>query len=137
MVSSWWFALAGGGLLGLAGALLFLTHGRIAGVSGIAGGLLPPVAQDRGWRVAFVAGLVASGTIATLVAPHVIGASVRSWPLMLLAGLLVGFGTSMGSGCTSGHGVCGLSRGSVRSLAAVMTFMLTGALTAWIAGGVS
>jgi uncharacterized protein len=137
MSSSWWFALAGGGLLGLASAFLFLTHGRIAGVSGIAGGLLPPAAQDRGWRTAFIAGLVASGTVATLVAPHAIGASVRSWPLLLLAGLLVGFGTSMGSGCTSGHGVCGLSRGSVRSLAAVMTFMLTGALTAWIAGGVS
>jgi uncharacterized membrane protein YedE/YeeE len=137
MPSSWWFGLAGGALIGLASALLLLTHGRIAGISGIAAGLVPPQANDRGWRAAFVAGLAVAGVVAAVIAPHAIGASIRSWPLVLVAGLLVGFGTAMGSGCTSGHGVCGLSRGSIRSLAAVMTFMATGALTAWIAGGLA
>lgn len=132
----WLYALAGGGLIGLAASLLFLTHGRIAGISGIYGSLLPPVAHDLGWRLAFIGGLVASGVAAALLAPHAVGAMVRSTGVLAIAGLLVGFGSSMGSGCTSGHGVCGLARASARSLVAVMTFMFTGAVTAWIAGGV-
>jgi uncharacterized membrane protein YedE/YeeE len=136
MPTSWILALAGGALIGVASALLYLTHGRVAGISGILGGLLPPAAPDRAWRTAFIGGLLAAGAVAALVAPSAVGAATRSQLAVVIAGLLVGFGTSMGSGCTSGHGVCGLSRGSTRSFAAVMTFMATGALTAWIAGGV-
>mgnify|MGYP007097580406 CR=1 FL=1 len=132
----WLYALAGGGLIGLAATLLFLTHGRIAGVSGIYGSFLPPVAHDLGWRLAFIGGLVLSGVVAAVLAPSAIGAAARSTWVLAVAGLLVGFGSSMGSGCTSGHGVCGLARASARSLVAVMTFMTTGAVTAWLAGGV-
>lgn len=134
MNTSWIFALAGGALIGGAAALLFLTHGRIAGISGIVGSLLPSAAADRGWRLAFVAGLLGAGVVGGQLAPAAVGASVRAVPLVLLAGLLVGFGTRMGSGCTSGHGVCGLSRWSSRSMVAVATFMLTGAIGAWIGG---
>ncbi len=135
MLLTWTIALGGGALIGAAAALLLLTHGRIAGISGVVGGLLPPAATDRGWRVAFIAGLLAAGAIAALVAPAALGAPVRSPLAVVVAGLLVGFGTNLGNGCTSGHGVCGLSRGSVRSLAAVVTFMATGAITAWLVGG--
>lgn len=133
----WWTALAGGALLGAAASLLFLTHGRVAGLSGIIGSLLPPVARDRDWRIAFVAGLAVAGVVSALVAPNAVGMSVRSPALVVVAGLLVGFGTRWGSGCTSGHGVCGLSRLSPRSLAAVVTFMVTGAVTAYLAGVLS
>jgi uncharacterized membrane protein YedE/YeeE len=135
MLTSWILALAGGSLIGAASALLFLTHGRIAGISGVLGSLLPPMPRDRGWRLAFLGGLVASGMAAAVVTPGAVGSSVRSALLVVVAGLLVGFGTRLGSGCTSGHGVCGLSRLSTRSMVAVATFMATGALTAWIAGG--
>ncbi len=135
MSSSWLFALAGGALIGTAGALLLVTHGRIAGISGVVGSLLPPAAPDRAWRLAFLGGLLAAGLVGSLISPDLLGASVRSLPLVIVAGLLVGFGTRLGSGCTSGHGVCGLSRLSTRSLVAVATFMITGALTAVIAGG--
>jgi uncharacterized membrane protein YedE/YeeE len=134
METSWIFALAGGALIGGAAALLFSTHGRIAGISGIVGSLLPPAATDPGWRLAFVAGLLAAGVVGGHLAPAALGAPVLGLPLVVLAGLLVGFGTRMGSGCTSGHGVCGLSRWSSRSMVAVATFMLTGALGAWIGG---
>jgi len=137
MSSSWMFALLGGALIGAAGSLLFVTHGRVAGISGILGSLLPPAARDRGWRLAFIGGLLAAGLVASVVSPSMVGTSVRSLPLVIIAGLLVGFGTRMGSGCTSGHGVCGLSRLSVRSLIAVATFMTTGALAASLAGGAS
>lgn len=137
MPSSWLFALAGGALIGVASALLFLTHGRIAGISGVLGSLLPPMASDRGWRLAFVAGLLAAGAVAAVAAPSAVGASVRSPALVIVAGLLVGYGTRWGSGCTSGHGVCGLSRLSQRSMVSVAVFMATGALTAWLAGGAS
>jgi uncharacterized membrane protein YedE/YeeE len=130
-------ALSGGALIGAAAALLLMTHGRIAGISGIVGSLLPPTAHDRGWRLAFVGGLLAAGAIGAWIAPSAVGASVRGLPLVVVAGLLVGFGTRLGSGCTSGHGVCGLSRWSTRSLVAVVTFMATGAVTASIVGGVS
>lgn len=137
MNPTWWTALAGGALIGAAASLLFLTHGRVAGLSGIIGSLLPPVAKDRDWRIAFVIGLAGAGVVAAAVAPSAVGQSVRSPALVIVAGLLVGFGTRWGSGCTSGHGVCGVSRLSRRSLVAVATFMLTGAATAYLAGVVS
>jgi uncharacterized membrane protein YedE/YeeE len=137
MPTSWLLALAGGALIGAAAALLLVSHGRIAGVSGVVGALLPPVARDRAWRLAFLVGLVVAGGLAASQAPAAVGAPVRSTPLVIAAGLLVGFGTRLGNGCTSGHGVCGLSRFSVRSVVAVATFMTSGAITAWIAGGLA
>jgi uncharacterized protein len=137
MPQAWLYALIGGAMIGAASALLMWTHGRIAGISGITGSLLQPATPDRGWRLAFLGGLVVSGILANLVAPGAIGASVRSLPVVIVAGFLVGFGTRLGSGCTSGHGVCGLSRFSGRSLVAVVTFMITGAITAMLAGGLS
>jgi uncharacterized membrane protein YedE/YeeE len=137
MDSKWFHALLGGALIGSGSALLLLTHGRIAGISGIAGGLLQRATADRAWRLAFLAGLVVAGAAAAAVLPAAIGAPVRPLAAIVVAGLLVGFGTRLGNGCTSGHGVCGLSRLSVRSLAAVATFMATGAITAMIAGRLS
>lgn len=138
MAQSWLLALAGGAMIGVASALLFLTHGRIAGISGVVGSLLPPAtAPDRGWRIAFLGGLLSAGLVAAIVAPSAVGASARSLPVVVVAGLIVGFGTRLGSGCTSGHGVCGMARLSTRSMIAVATFMGTGAITAWVAGGVS
>ena len=137
MSTNWLYASIGGVMIGAASALLLLMHGRIAGISGIAGSLLQRSTSDRGWRIAFLAGLAVAGAVASVVAPSAVGASVRALPLVIVAGLLVGFGTRMGSGCTSGHGVCGIARVSNRSLLAVATFMATGAITAMIAGGVS
>lgn len=137
MPSTWLLALFGGALVGAGGALLLLTHGRIAGISGIAGGLVQRAMPDRAWRLAFVGGLVAAGIVTSVVAPAAIGASVRPLAVVVVAGLLVGFGTRLGDGCTSGHGVCGLSRWSARSLVAVVTFMITGAVTAMIVGRLS
>ncbi|MBR0795105.1 YeeE/YedE family protein [Bradyrhizobium jicamae] len=115
----------GGALIGLAAAMLMLLTGRIAGVSGVVGGLLQAGAADRGWRIAFVAGLVAAPLIAALFgAPLPRPAMDASLAVIALAGLLVGFGTRMGNGCTSGHGVCGFARLSVRSIAATLIFML-------------
>lgn len=137
MSQTWLFALLGGTMIGAASALLLMTHGRIAGISGVVGSLLPPAPSDRDWRIAFVAGLLGSGVVAAWLAPSAIGHAARSPALVAVAGLLVGIGTRLGSGCTSGHGVCGLSRFSLRSLVAVMTFMFTGGVTAWLAGGLS
>lgn len=137
MSSTWLLALAGGAMIGLASALLLLTHGRIAGVSGITGALLQRTTPDRAWRLAFIGGLLAAGLVAQEVAPASIGQGIPSLPIVAIAGVLVGFGTRLGNGCTSGHGICGLSRLSVRSIAAVMTFMATGALTATLVGAVS
>jgi uncharacterized membrane protein YedE/YeeE len=134
MESTLTLALAGGALIGLASAFLLLAHGRIAGVSGIVGSLMQATTRDRGWRIAFIAGMSATGLVATVAAPSAVGASVRALPLVIVAGLLVGYGTRLGSGCTSGHGVCGISRLSARSLVAVITFMATGALTAILVG---
>ncbi len=129
--------MLGGALIGMASALVLLAHGRIAGISGIAGGVLQRATPDRAWRLAFLGGLVAAGVVAAIAAPATIGPPVRSIGAVLVAGLLVGFGTRLGDGCTSGHGVCGLSRGSGRSLVAVVTFLTTGAITAMIAGRLS
>lgn len=137
MPSTWLASLLGGALIGVASALVLLAHGRIAGISGIAGGLLQRATPDRAWRLAFLGGLVAAGAVAAIAAPGAIGPPVRALGAVLVAGLLVGFGTRLGGGCTSGHGVCGLSRGSGRSVVAVATFMTTGAITAIIAARLS
>jgi uncharacterized membrane protein YedE/YeeE len=125
-------SLAGGALIGGAAALLWLALGRIAGISGILGGLAGAAAGDRGWRAAFLAGLVGAPLAWALLAgaPEV---EVAAGPLTLVvAGLLVGFGTRLGSGCTSGHGVCGLARLSPRSVAATAVFMATAAATVFV-----
>lgn len=123
-----WSALGGGILIGLASLLLLVALGRIAGVSGIAAGLLPPWRGDVAWRLAFVLGLPMGAALWMLLrGDAVLPSHAPPWQLAL-AGLLVGVGTRIGSGCTSGHGVCGLGRFSPRSLAAVVTFMLTAML---------
>ena len=123
----------GGLLIGLSAVLLMLFMGRIAGVSGIASRLLPPVAEDFGWRLAFVAGLIGAPLVARIVTGEPVEQTVSSnIPLMIAAGLLVGFGSVFGSGCTSGHGVCGLSRLSARSLAATLVFMSTAVATVFV-----
>ena len=135
MQSTWILALAGGAMIGVASALLLLAHGRIAGISGILGSLLQAQTHDRGWRIAFLVGMASAGLVANIVAPTAVGTSVRTLPVVIIAGLLVGYGTRLGNGCTSGHGVCGMSRLSGRSLVAVLTFMTTGAATAILVGG--
>lgn len=135
MPSSWLHALVGGAMIGGAAALLLVAHGRIAGVSGVVGSLLRPATPDRSWRLAFLVGLLAAGAVGGLIAPAATVGSMRALALVAAAGLLVGFGTRLGDGCTSGHGVCGVARLSRRSLVAVATFMATGVLTVWIAGG--
>ena len=134
MSHAWGYALLGGAMIGAASALLLVTHGRIAGISGITGSLLRSDTRDRGWRYAFIGGLVATGVLGAMLVPAAIGVVTQPTVVVAIAGLLVGIGTSVGSGCTSGHGVCGLSRLSPRSLVAVPTFMLAGALTVWAAG---
>ncbi|WP_286219764.1 YeeE/YedE family protein [Marinobacter apostichopi] len=127
-----WTALAGGLLIGLAAALFLLLNGRIAGISGIVGGLLSPSRGDIVWRFAFMAGLIGAPIAWLMVAdlpPIEINAG---YPSLIIAGLLVGLGTRYGSGCTSGHGVCGLSRLSLRSLAATLSFMAAGFITVYI-----
>ena len=120
----------GGALIGLSASLLLLFNGRIAGVSGIYAGLLAPKEGEVGWRAAFVGGLVAGGLVLFLLAPTLFAVEYdRTLPMVAIAGLLVGFGVRLGSGCTSGHGVCGISRLSPRSLVATVTFIFTGALT--------
>ena len=125
-------ALAGGALIGLAAALLWLLNGRIAGISGVLGGLLKPVRGDIAWRVAFVLGIMAAPLVYALIATPVTPQIDASFPVLIVAGLLVGVGTRYGSGCTSGHGVCGLSRLSPRSLAATLTFMAAGFATVFV-----
>ncbi|MFI5444249.1 YeeE/YedE family protein [Polaromonas sp. UC242_47] len=125
-------SLVGGLLIGLASWLLLASLGRIAGISGIVSGLLSRDRSDVAWRWAFLAGLVLAGaaTAAWLQPP---ATPLRPLALLLVAGLLVGFGTVLGSGCTSGHGVCGLGRRSLRSLVATLTFMGAGVATVFIA----
>jgi len=127
-----WQALMGGGLIGLATTLLLLGMGRIAGVSGIVGGLFMPQGWRHAWRWWFVVGLMAALPLYRLVA-DVPAIEVSDQPALLItAGLLVGVGTRYAAGCTSGHGICGLSRGSMRSVVATVTFMLAGFVTVWI-----
>jgi uncharacterized membrane protein YedE/YeeE len=127
-----WTALGGGLLIGLAVALFVLFNGRIAGISGILGGLLRPVPGERGWRIAFLLGLVAAPLVYTLAAPLPAMRIDAGTGTLIAAGLLVGVGTRYGAGCTSGHGVCGLARGSARSLAATLAFMGAGFATVFI-----
>ena len=126
-------ALIGGALIGGSAAFLLVVTGRIAGISGVLGGLLQPSRSDLGWRVGFLAGM--------LLSPLLFVAAGGAWPpvdidasagLLVIAGLLVGFGTRLGSGCTSGHGVCGIGRASPRSIAATLVFMMTAIATVFI-----
>jgi len=123
-------AFAGGLLIGLAAALLILLEGRIAGISGIVGGLLQPLRKgDVAWRMAFALGLVAAPLLYRALAELPQSRIDAGWATLVVAGLLVGFGSRLGSGCTSGHGVCGLSRRSPRSLVATLVFMSAGFAT--------
>lgn len=119
----------GGALIGLAASILLVANGRIAGVSGMVAGVVPPQAGEWPSRALFIAGLMIAGAVASLVAPEVLGSSPRSLGWLALAGVLVGVGTRLGSGCTSGHGVCGISRGSGRSIVATCVFMAVATVT--------
>lgn len=121
-------ALIGGGLIGLSATLLLATHGRVAGISGILGTFIRTPAADAGMRGWFLLGLALAGVIGVLMSPERITETSVSTPVIAVAGLLVGFGTRLGNGCTSGHGICGISRMSPRSLASVFTFILAGAI---------
>jgi uncharacterized protein len=126
-------SLCGGVLIGLSASLLLLSDGKIAGISDIMGGLLHPVKKDTAWRVLFIFGLFTIGLLFQFLSPEVFTIGItRSTSTLILAGLLVGFGTRLGNGCTSGHGVCGLSRFSPRSLVSTVTFIVTGVLTVYI-----
>jgi uncharacterized protein len=126
-------SLAGGALLGLSASGLLVLNGRVAGISGIVAGLVQPMRGEIAWRIAFVAGLLVGGLVVAWLVPGSVvpRQGVAPTALVAVAGLLVGTGTQLSGGCTSGHGVCGLSRFSVRSLVAVATFMATGALAAF------
>jgi uncharacterized membrane protein YedE/YeeE len=127
-----WTALAGGALIGIASALFVLFNGRIAGITGILGGLLRPKLRDIGWRLAFIIGLITAPFTWLLFAPLPEIQIDASNILLAVAGLIVGIGTRYGSGCTSGHGVCGISRLSPRSIIATVAFMATGVLTVYV-----
>jgi uncharacterized membrane protein YedE/YeeE len=127
-----WWSLLGGVLIGIAAAVLILFNGRIAGISGIVAGILHPRYPDTGWRMAFIAGLLLAPVVYVLLdrAPQIdIDAC---YPLLVAAGLLVGLGTRYGAGCTSGHGVCGISRLSPRSILATVIFIAVGMLTVFV-----
>jgi uncharacterized membrane protein YedE/YeeE len=141
MLTSVLAPLLGGVLIGASALLLLGLIGRIAGVSGIAGGLLRAAPGDRAWRLAFLAGLALGGLLLTRLLPAAIPRELPApWPVVALAGLLVGYGARAAGGCTSGHGVCGLGRRSGRSLVAVLVFMTAGVFAAqvvrpWLVGG--
>ena len=126
-------SFAGGALIGFAAAMLLLLSGRVAGISGIVGGLLRPQRGDVAWRLAFVGGLLAAPAAMALLGQGHAPRIDASFGTLVVAGLLVGAGTSYGSGCTSGHGVCGLSRLSPRSLVATLAFMAAGVATVYLA----
>ena len=127
-----WLSLFGGVLIGLASGLLVLFNGRIAGISGILGGMLRAARDDRSWRLSFLVGLIVSPLIYALFSPLPEVRIDAEYPMLIAAGLLVGLGTRYGSGCTSGHGVCGLSRRSPRSFVAVGSFMFAGFATVYV-----
>lgn len=123
----------GGILIGLAAALMLMTNGRIAGISGITSGFITGPNNDRAWRGFFIGGLVLGGFLMSLLNPHGFDNTItRSYGALAVAGFLVGFGTRMGNGCTSGHGICGLSRLSPRSFVAVVVFMTTASIMVFI-----
>ena len=126
-------ASIGGILIGSAAALLLWANGRVAGISGILGqALWPAPGEERGWRVAFLAGLPLGALLASFLGVRLVPEITSDPPTLILAGVLVGFGTRLGNGCTSGHGVCGLARGSKRSLAATLTFMGVAGITVYV-----
>jgi uncharacterized membrane protein YedE/YeeE len=130
-----WSSLTGGIILGIASALFILINGRILGISGILGGLLPPKVGDTTWRIAFLLGMFAAPTVFHAVVPaeYITAPRIEATEWMIVvAGLLVGIGTRYASGCTSGHGVCGLSRLSPRSLVATGSFMSAGFVTVYV-----
>lgn len=129
-----WLSLAGGIVIGLASALFILFNGRILGISGILGGLLRPRPGDAGWRIAFLLGMAVAPLTLGLLAPQLVTVPRidAGFAPLVAAGLLVGYGTRLGSGCTSGHGVCGLSRLSPRSLGATASFMAAGFATVYL-----
>lgn len=127
-----WTALAGGALIGLATAIFILFNGRIAGITGILGGLIRPKLQDIGWRIAFIVGLIVSPAIWKIFGTLPVIEIEAGNALLAIAGLIVGISTRYGSGCTSGHGVCGISRLSPRSIIATLAFMATGFLTVYV-----
>ena len=128
-----WSSLAGGALIGLAAAVLWVGDGRIAGISGILGGLAKTSGTDIGWRIMFLGGLITAPVLYALAAGTPV-VSITAGPLLLAAGgLLVGFGTRLGGGCTSGHGVCGIARRSRRSITATGLFIATAAVTVFVA----
>ncbi|MEP3855921.1 MAG: YeeE/YedE family protein [Porticoccus sp.] len=127
-----WTSLLGGALIGLAAAAFVLLNGRIAGISGIVGGLLTPKKGDTGWRMAFMGGMITAPLLWLLVSSLPVIRIDASYPVLVVAGLVVGISTRFGAGCTSGHGVCGISRLSLRSLIATAAFMLSGFLTVFI-----
>ena len=125
-------ALVGGLIIGLAAAVLVLGTGRIAGISGIVGGLLLRPRGDMDWRIAFLIGLMGAPVVAALLGHPVVPELAAGWGEVLAGGFLVGIGTRYAGGCTSGHGVCGLSRGSVRSLVATLSFVTAGIVTVFV-----
>lgn len=130
--------IIGGSIIGLAAVLMMWFNGRILGVSGFAGGLIAPHSDDRIGRLAFLVGIVATGAIVAAILPHANpGALTSNTTLLIAAGLAVGFGTRLGSGCTSGHGVCGIARMSGRSLTATLVFMLVAIATVYLTKHVS
>ncbi|MGQ0385186.1 MAG: YeeE/YedE family protein [Gammaproteobacteria bacterium] len=132
-MSSWASGLAGGAMIGISATLLLWSIGRVAGISDIVNGLATAASGDRAWRAAFLAGLLLAGGVALAWLPDAPQrVQTGATPLLLAAGLLVGFGTRMGNGCTSGHGVCGLGRLSPRSAAAVLAFMLAAMVTVYV-----
>lgn len=127
-----WASLTGGVLIGLSAVMLAAFNGRIAGISGIVGGLMARHPGPMAWRLAFIGGLLLAPWLWRVGMPWPDSTPVSSWGLLIVAGLLVGVGTRYGSGCTSGHGVCGLSRQSPRSLVATLSFMALGFITVYV-----
>jgi uncharacterized membrane protein YedE/YeeE len=127
-----WMSLAGGIVLGLASALFILFNGRVLGISGIVGGLLRPKTRDIVWRMSFLLGMLVAPSLYVAFIGPMVATIDASWAMVIVAGLLVGIGTRYGSGCTSGHGVCGLSRMSPRSLVATLSFMAAGFITVFL-----
>ncbi len=132
MKAEWWNALVGGGLIGLAASLHLLFNGRVTGISGTLFGALSPKNGDLAWRIFLLTGLVLGGIILQIFHPTGFASGPVPTLFMVVAGLLVGFGTILGSGCTSGHGVCGISRFSPRSMVATLVFMFGGILCVWL-----
>lgn len=124
--------IVGGVIIGIAVSIMLLFNGRVTGISGILGGLMVAPRGDRSWRWSFILGLLAGGAVLLWFSPASPASSMPTTAQVVIAGLLVGFGTLLGNGCTSGHGVCGISRLSIRSIVATVTFILAGVLTVYL-----